>query len=309
VVDLFGKKRLEDRVAELEFRLDELERDKDDLLRTLEKREEKIRKLSHAYQEANLALKAAEQRTVVPTPPSLKSDKPDEARPLGEKLAPREVERLLKKLESSSSPYEDLLTAYLPNAENPPHELPSGAQKLITSIESGRGGLVLHNPQLFGLFLVPPFPLQDRTLSLGSRFQLGAVKEMMETPVLVISAHAGDTLLGMALGSGSFEELEVIKSQVKEKHSKGGFSQKRFERLREEDIKNHLDAVLLRWSALEKKYSSVARYVVLGGDPALLKQISLAIGLPAVERRLERYDEKRPEQVLEDVYSFSCYRF
>ena len=40
-----------------------------------------------------------------------------------------------------------------------------------------------------------------------------------------------------------FEVKELVETQVKEKHSKGGWSQKRFERLREEDIKNHLDAV------------------------------------------------------------------
>ena len=62
---------------------------------------------------------------------------------------------------------------------------------------------------------------------------------MLEIPVLVISAHAGDTLIGIALSSGRFEVQEAVKSQVKEKHSKGGWSQKRFERLRDEDIRNH----------------------------------------------------------------------
>ena len=39
-----------------------LEGEKEELLRTLEKRDEKMRKLSSANQQANLALKAAEQR-------------------------------------------------------------------------------------------------------------------------------------------------------------------------------------------------------------------------------------------------------
>jgi hypothetical protein len=224
------------------------------------------------------------------------------------RLSPRDVERLEKRLESLVSPYEDLLTAYLPNAENMPPDLPSQSKKLFSSIDSGRGGLVLSCPTLFTLVLVPPFPLQDTALSLGGKFQLQTLKEITEIPVLIVSAHAGDTLLGMALGSGGFEEMEVVSSQVKEKHSKGGFSQKRFERLREEDIKNHLESVLNQWSAFSKKYSSVARYVVLGGDSTLTKQISPALGLPVVERRLERHDERRPEQVLEDAYSFICYR-
>lgn len=310
MVDIFGKKKLEDQVAELQARLQELERDRDDLLRTLEKREEKIKKLSHSYQEANLALKAAEQKAAatVQAPPPSASERLDEKRTLGEKLSPRDFERLEKRLEALVSPYEDLLTAYLPNAENLPPDLPYQARKLLSFIDSGRGGMVLSCPTLFTLLLVPPFPLQDAALSLGGRFQLQSMKEITETPVLIVSAHAGDTLMGMALGSGGFEEMEVVSNQVKEKHSKGGFSQKRFERLREEDIKNHLEAVLKQWSAFSKKYSSVARYVVLGGDSSLTRQISPALGLPVVERRLERHDLRRPEQVLEDAYSFICYR-
>ncbi len=62
MVDLFGKKKLEDRVLELESAKATLEREKEEFMRTLEKREEKIRKLTSANQEANLALKAAEQK-------------------------------------------------------------------------------------------------------------------------------------------------------------------------------------------------------------------------------------------------------
>ena len=64
MVDLFGKKKLEDRILELQTELAKLEGEKEDLFRTLEKREEKIRRLSCANQEANLALKVAEQRVV-----------------------------------------------------------------------------------------------------------------------------------------------------------------------------------------------------------------------------------------------------
>ena len=62
-MDLFGKKKLEDRILELESGLLELEKGKDELIHTLEKREEKIRKLTSANQEENLALKAALLRT------------------------------------------------------------------------------------------------------------------------------------------------------------------------------------------------------------------------------------------------------
>ena len=85
----------------------------------------------------------------------------------------------------------------------------------------------------------------------------------MNTPALIVSAHAGDTFLGVAMSRAGFEVMELVESQVKEKHSKGGWSQKRFERLREEDIKNHLDLILEKLAQLESKYGSIVKYAVL----------------------------------------------
>ena len=129
----------------------------------------------------------------------------------------------------------------------------------------------------------------------------------METPVVVASIHAGDTFLGMALSKDGFEEQEIIESQVKEKHSKGGWSQKRFERLWEEDIKVHIDAVNEKLYDLSKKYGSVAKFAVLGGDASLMKQVMPAVSIPVVERRLERHDDKNPNKLLDEVYGFICY--
>lgn len=305
MVDLFGKRKLEDRVQELEADLSKLQGEKEELLRTLEKRDEKIRKLSSAYQEANLALKASEQRAV----PAQISSKPlscasEAQRPMGTKLTPREMEKILKRLEACRSPEDDLQSAFLPNSEG----LPEEAAKVASVVNSERGWIFLEAPWLFTLLLVPPFPVRESPSGTGSTFQLEPLREMMETPVLVVSAHAGDTFLGVSFGKNSFEVQEFVESQVKEKHSKGGWSQKRFERLRDEDIKSHVDAVLQKLAALKGKYGSVVRFSVLCGDASILKQIAPAVDLPIVERRLERHDERRIEKLLDEVYGFTRYR-
>ncbi len=176
------------------------------------------------------------------------------------------------------------------------------------SIKSQRGRMILYYPQLFALLLIPPFPIQEKASWEASTFQLDLISEMMETPVLVVSAHAGDTFLGVAMSREGFEVKEFVESQVKEKHSKGGWSQKRFERLREEDVKNHVDAVLEKLSLILGKYGTIVKYAVLGGDESLIRQIAPSIGLPLVERRLEPHDEKHLDSLLEGVYGFTCYR-
>lgn len=309
MVDLFGKKKLEDRLKELEAALSDAKDEKEELLATLEKRDDKIKKLTSSYQEANIALKAAEQRVASAQAQATPgSEKREEPKPQGTKLSPREFERLAKRLLTLRSPEDDLLTAYIGNHSALPSGLPPEAEKLIGVLGSERGWAVLHCPQLFTLILKPPFPLTESSLSVGGVFQLDPLREMMETPLLVISAHAGDTFLGVSLNRGGFEAEELVLSQVKEKHSKGGWSQKRFERLREEDIKKHIEDVTERLAKLKGKYGSVVKLAVLGGDQSILKQIAPAIGLTVIERRLERHDEKRLDKLRDEVYGFTCYR-
>jgi hypothetical protein len=309
LVDLFGKKKLEDRIIELESGILELEKGKDELIHTLEKREEKIRKLTSANQEANLALKAALLRTAaslaVPLP--IAAPAKEDKKPAGIKFAPREMDKLIKRLKTCRSPEDDLLIAI--NADGVPNDanLLSESEKAALAIKSKRGLIVLKYPQLFTLLLVPPFPIPESSFVLGNTFQLDWFQEMMETPVLVVSAHAGATFLGVAYSKEGFEIEEFVESQVKEKHSKGGWSQKRFERLREEDIKNHLDSVLEKLSELLGKYRSVVRFAICGGDENLLKQIIPAIGMPVIERRLERHNERPKDGLLEEIYGFTCY--
>ncbi|HUI39955.1 MAG TPA: Vms1/Ankzf1 family peptidyl-tRNA hydrolase [Methanothrix sp.] len=308
LVDLFGKRKLEDRLQELESSRSKLQGEKEELLRALEKRDEKIRKLSSAYQEANLALKASEQRAApAQTSSQSQSGNPpgsEAQKPIGTKLTRREMQKILKRLESCRSPEDDLLSAFLPDSEG----LPEEAAKVASAVNSARGWIILEAPWLFTLLFVPPFPVKEGVSGTGSVFQLEPLREMIETPVLVVSAHAGDTFLGVSFGKDSFEVQEFVESQVKEKHSKGGWSQKRFERLRDEDIKNHVDAVLVKLAALMSKYGSVVRFAVMGGDTSILKQVTPAVGLPIVERRLERHDERRIEKLLDEVYGFIRYR-
>ena len=309
MVDLFGKKKLEDRVLELEEARAALELEKEEFMRTLEKREEKIRKLTSANQEANLALKAIEQKAAaVSLAPVAEEDSGEEKQPRLWKPSKRELDMLLQRLKACSSPKDDLLVASFPGPVPEEVSLPPQAKKAALAIKSPRGKIILYHPQLFALLLIPPFPIQESASWEGSTFQLDLFSEVAETPVLVVSAHAGETFMGVAMSREGFEVLEFVESQVKEKHSKGGWSQKRFERLREEDIKNHVDAVQEKLSMLLAKYGTIVKYAILSGDESLTRQIKPSIGLPIVERRLETHDEKQLDSLLEEVYGFTCYR-
>jgi hypothetical protein len=311
LVDLFGKKKLEDRILELQAELAKLEGEKEEFLRTLEKREEKIRRLTSANQEANLALKAAEQKAAAALSAPLQAavEKCEaEQKPKAKKLSLREMDMLMERLRACRSPRDDLLVAYYPGPIPENAALPLQIKKAAATIKSQRGEIILHSPHLFSLLFIPPFPVQESLSREGGAFALDLLGEMMDTPVLVVSAHAGETFLGVALSREGFEAEEMVESQVMGKHSKGGWSQKRFERLREEDIKSHVDLASQKLAELMGKYKTLLKYAVLSGEESLIRQIAPAIDLPVVERRLERHDDRKTKELLEEVYGFTCYR-
>ncbi|MFZ2470846.1 MAG: Vms1/Ankzf1 family peptidyl-tRNA hydrolase [Methanothrix sp.] len=312
MVDLFGKKKLEDRILELQAALAKQEGEKEELLRTLEKREEKMRRLTSANQEVNLALKAAEQKmaalsvTFAPVQSSVAKD--EEQKPKAKKLSLREMDMLMERLKACRSPRDDLLVAYYPGTVPEDDALPPQIKKAASAIKSKRGGILLHNPQLFTMQLIPPFPIEECYSREASTFALDIFGEMMDTPVLVVSAHAGETFLGVALSKEGFLAEELVESSVMGKHSKGGWSQKRFERLREEEIKSHVDLASQKLAELMGKYKTLLKYAVLSGEESLIREIAPGIDLPVVERTLPRHDERKTEELLEEVYGFTCYR-
>jgi len=80
---------------------------------------------------------------------------------------------------------------------------------------------------------------------------------------LVINAHAGETFVGI-MENDVFIEHDVIRSSVMGKHSKGGWSQKRFQSLVEEDVRHHSDKVRTALGTLIGKHRDI-ECVIAGG--------------------------------------------
>jgi len=314
LVDLLGKRKLEEEIERLRSQVAEQEEKNGTLALQIERREEKIRKLTSAHQETSLALKAAEQRIAAlqeqdageGAMEKVATNKrgPDMARV----LKPKEMERLIERLDSLRSPRDDLLSAYAARGSTAGERLPPPAADLVRRADSDRGVAVFSDPLLFAIVLVPPFPVKKDEVTVAGSFKTGPLREMLDTPVLVVAAHAGETLLGVALGREGFAEHSVVKSTVKEKHTKGGWSQKRFERLREEDIRQHADLVVEKLPQILEGYRLIPAYAVVSGDPTLLKMIAPAIDLPILEAKTGRFDKKKPDELLEEVYGFVCLR-
>ncbi|MHC1631270.1 MAG: Vms1/Ankzf1 family peptidyl-tRNA hydrolase [Methanotrichaceae archaeon] len=290
----------------LKPKLENLEKERNKLLLQLEKREEKIKKLTRSYQETSHALKTAEQKVS-----AFRAQESTEKVTLVEKassvnLNPSDLKKLFQRLEICRSLQDDLVTAYLPDGLT--ENLPQEVQDLVSEVKSNKSIVAFHCPMLFTLALVSPFPLENNRVNFGKSFDLDRLRLMLDTPVLIVAAHAGETLLGVALSNERFEERQIVKSTVKEKHTKGGWSQRRFERLRDEDIRQHADLVMERLVPLMKRYRPILSYAVVSGDPVLTKLVRPVLDLPVLDAKLGKFDQKRVDDILNEVYSFICYR-
>jgi hypothetical protein len=327
MVDLFGKGKLEQQIADLRAKIAELELERSDLLAAMANRDEKNRRLAAELQEANVEIKKVRREiteaSVIQKKDAIIDEKPDALAFASRTLLPREALLLEKSLTEIQISGSLVVLAYSgPNADKDAisderiRSLPEDVAGLIKRLPGDRGFCLFYNRILFAIALVPPFPL--RVKEHGSDFTEGVrddrtaevsfIHEMLDVPIILVYAHAGLSLICVALGSDGLVHQETIKSQVMGKHSKGGWSQRRFERLREEDVRSHANEVMQRLEQLQKEHGIGVEYIVLSGDPILCRAIAECATIPVLHRRLRQHDPQDVKAVIEDAYSFLLYR-
>jgi peptide subunit release factor 1 (eRF1) len=237
-----------------------------------------------------------------------------------EKLSQSAFQAYLSKINSFRSSAEDLLTVYLPSGTHLSKVLNAKIrdrieEKTLTLIErlDSETGIVFFYDfhRMVCEAVAPPFPISSSAWRLGDRFETSTLEEVLNKDyrMLALVLHAGESFIGFAPDARFFDTGELVRSSVKEKHSKGGFSQRRFERLREEDIAHHMDKV---FETLDKvlEENSPIDYAILSGDPQLIKEAQrrLPFNLEVIEKPSDIKVEKADgEEVIRAILSSRRY--
>ncbi|MCZ7397364.1 MAG: Vms1/Ankzf1 family peptidyl-tRNA hydrolase, partial [Candidatus Methanoperedens sp.] len=176
----------------------------------------------------------------------------------------------------------------------------------IEKINSSTGKVIFYDADnIVRLVILPVFPIQDTEYVLDKRFKTDPLKDSLQMEkILVINAHAGETFIGI-METGAFIEHELIRSSVMGKHSKGGWSQKRFQSLVEEDIKHHADKVRDALHPIIEKNRDI-QYVFSAGEGRLLKMILEGYEYPVASKSIDP-QALNPQQVLKEVMSVRMY--
>lgn len=236
---------LEDKVDKLESKIEDLKSDKNDLAKRFEAEKERRSKLSAEKQEAEEKLKKLEQK-IEASSDSKETEKSPAKEIESRKISVKKAKRIFSKLNSIKSEERDLTTIYITSDLNSLKDL-----KALKSTLNKENYLFLSkNPKNTICFLEPDFlklkiksrPLYKPKWTNSRHFELSEVKKIISSHKTWAIVSAGQTIL-LEEEDGRIKSREEIKSRVDKKQKKGGFSQKRFERKRQEQIEEHLDLV------------------------------------------------------------------
>jgi hypothetical protein len=254
-----------------------------------EKSTESEKKAIASKQEAEEKLKAAEVRLRT-MEHELEKQRTDASGELSftrvDQFSKTRTEEFLLSLSSLRSPSGSLLTVNVAAGEQlidlKDHEvimerIDSETLALIEKVVSSSGFVLFYSPDhLVNEMIIPPLPVEKSYWVAGDSFSTGGVTESLnrELSVCVLVAHAGESFVGYSLDMEEFDSFQVIKSSVKAKHAKGGFSQRRFERLRDEDIAHHIDKVKSSLKDMFEEFRGSIDYLFIAGDLQLGKEIT-----------------------------------
>lgn len=316
-----GKEKLENEIEKLQSHLLEMEIDK----KRLEKNETNTKKAIAAKQEAEQKLNEADVRieTLTYELEELRNKGTNEnSFSLIEEIAPSSFDPYIERLASITSGNDSFITAYMTYEQMQANEIQGKLAKhldqdtlqLVKKINSNTGYVLFYdNMKMVCEVIVPPIPITESSLEIAGSFNTGPLTKLLEQEmtVCVLATHAGESLIGITSDKTFFDEDMVIRSSVKAKHTKGGFSQRRFERLRDEDIAHHADKVRSALKDLLASSMIDIDMMFLCGDIVLADHIvdGMNIEIPLMERNIDARIEKHDTgNILRSIFSCRRYR-
>jgi len=321
---LLGKKELGEHIQTLEAQIEQLRSANESILARLASRDETTRKAISQKQvveeELNSAIKKIETMehkiSVLSKDTSL-----DVTFQNISSIPIQSIANYAYQIGSLQAQDNSLVTAYLEPGqslsdlgngrellESTGHE----AVGLVDKIASPTGVAVFYDTLGMVREVVAPFlPVDVSSWQMGVRFDAVPLQGLIDRNVniCVLLAHAGESFIGITDNPESFTDYQIVRSSVKGKHTKGGWSQRRFERLRDEDILHHVKKVK---DALKKmvdgSYTEIT-FILTGGESRLVSEILADFDCPVVDRRFDvAVDKKMTSRILKEVWSSKRYK-
>lgn len=319
---LLGKKELEGHIRTLEAQIEQLRSANESISARLSSKDETTRKAISQKQVVEEELNGAKKKieTLEHKISALSKDASLDVTFRNKSIIPiQSMARYVYQIGSIRTLDNNLVTIYMQpgqshsDLENGRELLESLGHKtigLVDKIVSPTGVAVFYDK--YGMIrevLAPFLPLDVTFWKMDARFDTIPLHELMNRKIniCVILAHAGESFIGITDNPGSFTDYQIIRSSVKGKHTKGGWSQRRFERLRDEDIQHHVKKVKDAFVKMVDGSAEIT-FLLTGGESRLVSGILADLDYPVIDRRFDVVvDKKMIDRILKDVWSSKRY--
>ena len=158
------------------------------------------------------------------------------------------------------------MTAYGQPGSTPPADANAPwLEKLLPALGASRTGFALFWSEENALALLPPFPVTQYQLQEG--WDTSHIRKVLSRDYLlgVVLLRLGRLAVGVFRGE-SLVSSKTGSRYVKGRHSAGGTSQKRFQRVREKQVREMFDKTCLVVKQQFDPYLEQLDYVLLGGE-------------------------------------------
>lgn len=229
-----------DRIKELENELEEVNRKVEEWKERYEKCDEKRSNLAREKQEAEEKLNKLENK--LSSLQTSENSEGDRNEPNSLELTFQEFQNLTHIFEQVESNSKNLVSCYFNGSSEVREQLKSNlSEKWYNQISGEESFTGFFNDNLIG-FVIKTRPFYSEKVVVNKNFDFSPLKEFVEDEKIWLIAETGESKIVKEC-NGEYEVLETIKNRVNRQHSKGGFSQSRFERKREEQISEHIKNV------------------------------------------------------------------
>lgn len=238
-------KKREAEIEELKEQISELKEEKQSWKERFESEKERRKELSRKKQEAEEELNRLNDKLrnsgSEEEEPETQEDQKNNFKP----ISFGKSHDMLLKLDSVESNEKDLVTVYSPEDLNDLEDL-RGLKNSISAEQFSElqdlEGFVAFLDQDTGNTVLKMSAFFDSKFVLEEFFDIADLLDFFNSEKYWVLVSAGETKVFQE-EAGEIEEVESIKSRVDREHSKGGFSQGRFERKRDEQIESHVKQV------------------------------------------------------------------
>lgn len=225
----------------LELEIEKLEQERDSYKERLEAEEERRSELARKKQEAEEELNKLKDR--LNTLSKVKEDKETTEKFRWEKPGFNNLKTTLEKIKSVKSPENDLVTIFSPKDLKNISDI-KGLKNTLNSedyqrISSDESFMAFMDDGIFKVILkTRPF-FKGKWL-LDDEFRVEKVLEFIENEKYWALVTIGETKVYKE-EDGYTTEVERLRTRVNDQQKKGGYSQDRFENIREEQLEEHIE--------------------------------------------------------------------